>query len=246
MKKNFALLSTSIVIATVAALGVTQSSDAQSLHSKYSRQNSQVISQAGTSEIVPAPGAPAGTPASITPNSGAQGGAITPATKPGSIPAQYGIVRSVAGDTVSVRMLDGTTKQMSVASSVSPSLSTLQRGAIVGFDTDPSGAVTKLESAEVDKTVSGTIASIKEDQVTVTSSTGESITTPISSATIARMGLVPGKELIVTTYKGTWASKICCPQTPAPISNVFPEPAPQPPVGAPFVQPAPKPVQGLW
>ncbi len=240
MKKNLALISTSIVIAAVAALGTAQSSDAQSLRSKYSRQTVQLISQAGTTEVVPAPAtAPSASP------SGAQGGAITPASKPGSIPAQYGIVRSVSGDSVSVRMLDGTTKQMSVASSVSPSLGTLQRGAIVGFDTDPSGAVTKLESAEVDKTVSGTVSSINEDQVTVTSATGESITTPVSTATIARMGLVPGKELIVTTYKGTWASKLCCPQTAAPVSTV-PEPAPQPPVGAPFVQPAPKPVQGLW
>jgi hypothetical protein len=241
MKKNLALISTSIVIAAVAALGTAQSSDAQSLRSKYSRQTLQLISQAGTTEVVPAP---ATAPAPSSP-SDAQGGAITPASKPGSIPAQYGIVRSVSGDTVSVRMLDGTTKQMSVASTVSPSLSTLQRGAIVGFDTDPSGAVTKLETAEVDKTVSGTVSSINEDQVTVTSSTGESITTPVSTATIARMGLVPGKELIVTTYKGTWASKICCPQTAPPVSNV-PEPAPQPPVGAPYVPPAPKPVQGLW
>jgi hypothetical protein len=246
MKKNLAIISASFAIAAVAALGMAQSSSAQDLRSKYSRRGTQLFSQADTVQPIPAPGSaqPApGTGGAVAPDS--KGTSISPSSKPGSLPSQYGIVRSVAGDTLSVRMLDGTTKQVPVASGITPSLGGLQRGAIVGFDTDPSGAITKLEPAEIDKKVAGTVSSINGDQVTVLSSTGESITTPVSTATISRMGLAPGKELIVTTYKGTWASKLCCPETPpAPVSNVVPQP--EPPVGAPFVPPAPKPVQGLW
>jgi hypothetical protein len=262
MKKKLAVIGASLAIASVTALGVAQSSSAQDLRSTQSRSN--LFAQADSTQTVPAPGAvdpntpvpsapapntsgPNNAPASkAAPASDAKGAAIGPNSKAGNVPSQYGIVRSVSGDNVSVRMLDGSTKQVAVTGDQASSLSTLQPGSILGFDTDPSsGAVTKLQSAEVDKKVSGTVSSIDGDRVTVLSSTGESLTTPVSSATISRMGLVPGKELIVTTYKGTWATKLCCPQTPAPVSNVVPEPAPQP-AGAPFVAPAPKPVQGLW
>jgi hypothetical protein len=250
MKKKLAVVGASLAIASVAVLGIAQSSSAQDLRSKQSRSN--LFAQADSTQTVPPPSAPApntsgpnNAPASKAPASDAKGAAIGPNSKAGNVPSQYGIVRSVSGDNVSVRMLDGSTKQVAVTGDQASSLSTLQPGSILGFDTDPSGAVTKLQSAEVDKKVAGTVSSIDGDRVTVLSSTGESLTTPVSSATISRMGLVPGKELIVTTYKGTWATKICCPQTPAPVSNVVPEPAPQP-AGAPFVAPAPKPVQGLW
>lgn len=247
MKKELTIIGASLTIAAVAALSMAQSSSAQDLRSKYSRQTVQILSQADSTRVNPAPGSlDPNTPVSNPGASGAQGAAITPGSKAGNLPAQYGIVRSVSGDTLSVRMLDGTIKQVPATGNLSSSLGTLQRGSVVGFDTDANGNMTTLQAAEVDKSVSGTVSSINGDQVTVLSSSGESLTTPMSSATIARMGLVPGKELIVTTYKGTWATKVCCPETPAPVSNIVPEPAPQPPVGAPFTPPPPKPVQGLW
>jgi molybdopterin-binding protein len=227
MKRNLAIFSASLAIAAAASLGVTNSSNAQDLRSSFSRQTLPSAAQEDT----------------------AQGGAetpISPDAKAGNLPGQYGIVRSVSSDAIEVRMLDGTTKQMPVTGEMMNYASGLQRGSVVGFDTDPaSGNLTKLEAAQVDRTVSGTVSSIEGDQVTVQSSSGESITTPLSSATVARMGLAPGKELIVTTYKDTWATKVCCPETPAPVNTVVPTPAPQP-AGAPFVPPPPKPVPGLW
>jgi hypothetical protein len=230
MKRTLAVVSASLAIASVAVLGVVQSSNAQDLRSTFSRQT---------------------LPANAQNDAAATGGkdkdaSLTPDAKAGNLPAQYGIVRSVSDKGVEVRMLDGTTKVMSVTGEMMSYASGLQPGSVVGFDADPaSGNLTRLESAEVDRTVSGTISSIEGDQVTVQSSTGESIVTPLSSATISRMGLTSGKELIVTTYKGTWATKVCCPATPAPVSNVVPTPTPEP-VGAPFLPPPPKPVPGLW
>jgi hypothetical protein len=228
MKRNLAIVSASLAIASAAVLGMTTSSNAQDLRSNFSRQT---------------------LPANAQNNDAAPGGkdsSISPDAKASNLPAQYGIVRSMTGDSLEVRMLDGTVKQMPMTAEMVSSASSLQKGSVVGFDTDPaSGGLTKLEAAQVDRTVSGTVSSIEGDQVTVQSSTGESITTPLSSATIARMGLTTGKELIVTTYQGTWATKVCCPATPAPVSNIVPAPAPDP-VGAPFVPPPAKPVQGLW
>jgi hypothetical protein len=235
MKRNLAIVSASLAIASATILGMSESSKAQDLRSNFSRQT--LPSNAAQKET-----APSGKDTSISPDAKT----ISPDAKAGNLPGQYGIVRSVSSDAIEVRMLDGTTKQMPVTGDMMSYASGLQKGSVVGFDTDPaSGNLTKLEAAEVDRTISGTVSAIEGDQVTVQSSTGESITTPLSSATIARMGLTNGKELIVTTYKGTWATKACCPTTPAPVSNVVPEPAPQP-AGAPFVPPAPKPVQGLW
>jgi hypothetical protein len=228
MKRNLAIVSASLAIAAAAVLGMTTSSKAQDLRSTFSRQTLPANAQKDA--------APGGKDSSISPDAKATS----------NLPAQYGIVRSMTGDSLEVRMLDGTVKQMPMTPEMVSSASSLQKGSVVGFDTDPaSGGLTKLESAQVDRTVSGTVSSIEGDQVTVQSSTGESITTPLSSATIARMGLTTGKELIVTTYQGTWATKVCCPATPAPVSNVVPTPAPEP-VGAPFVPPPAKPVQGLW
>jgi hypothetical protein len=228
MKRNLAIVSASLAIAAAAVLGMTTSSKAQDLRSTFSRQTLPANAQKDA--------APGGKDDAISPDAKATS----------NLPAQYGIVRSMTGDSLEVRMLDGTVKQMPMTPEMVSSASSLQKGSVVGFDTDPaSGSLTKLESAQVDRTVSGTVSSIEGDQVTVQSSTGESITTPLSSATIARMGLTTGKELIVTTYQGTWATKVCCPATPAPVSNVVPTPAPEP-VGAPFVPPPAKPVQGLW
>jgi hypothetical protein len=234
MKRNLAIVSASIAIASATILGMSKSSNAQDLRSNFSRQTLP-------SNTAQKDAAPSGN-TSISPDAKT----ISPDAKAGNLPGNYGIVRSVSSDAIEVRMLDGTTKQIPVTGDMMSYANGLQKGSVVGYDTDPaSGNLKKLEAAEVDRTVSGTVSAIEGDQVTVKSSAGESITTPLSSATIARMGLAPGKELIVTTYKGTWATKACCPTSPAPVSNVVPEPAPQP-VGAPLAQPAPKPVQGLW
>jgi hypothetical protein len=225
----------SLVVASIL-VGLAQSSNAQVAQSRFSRQSpQQVLSQADTS-ITPAGSAAPDT--SITPNSG---GAATAA----KLPTNYGMVRSSSSGVLEVRTLDGTTKQLTVPANLTTAASGLQRGALVGYDTDASGALTRLEPATVEREFTGKVSAINGDQVTLTSATGETFVTPVETATIARMGLVPGKELKVTTHVGTWATKICCVETPAPVSTipVVPEPTPIQGGGTPV---PPAPIRGLW
>jgi hypothetical protein len=226
----------SLVVASVS-IGLAQSSNAQVAQSRFSRQSpQQFLSQSDTSIT---PGGSAAPDTSITPNSG--GAATAP-----KLPTNYGMVRSSSNGVLEVRTLDGTTKQLTVPGNLTTAASGLQRGTLVGYDTDASGALTRLEPATVEREFTGKVSAINGDQVTLTSATGETFTTPVETATIARMGLVPGKELKVTTHVGTWATKLCCTETPAPVSTipVVPEPTPIPRGGGTPVPPAP--IRGLW
>lgn len=223
MNKILTLVALPLTFSTVVAFGTIQSSNAQETQSKFSRQTPQSILGQTPND------------ATITPST------TTAAAK---LPANYGIVRSASGGTLDVRMLDGTSKQITVPESLMTSAGGLQRGSLVGFDTDASGNVTTLQPPEVDKTIDGTVSAIDGDQVTVVSSTGESMTTSIETATIARMGLVPGKGLTVTTYKNSWVTKVCCKETPAPVA---PPPVVPTPGGAGDLPPAKTfPGTGLW
>jgi hypothetical protein len=239
MKRFLTVVGLPSLVVASALIGLAQSSNAQVAQSRFSRQSSQHLlaqSQPDTS-ITPAGSVAPDT--SITPNSG---GAAS-ATK---LPTNYGMVRSSSNGMLEVRTLDGTTKQLTVPSNLTTAASGLQRGTLVGYDTDASGALTRLEPAAVEREFTGKVSSINGDQVTLTSATGETFTTPVETATIARMGLVPGKELKVTTHVGTWATKICCTETPAPVTTipVVPEPTPIPRGGGTPVPPAP--IRGLW
>ncbi|MGB8698462.1 MAG: hypothetical protein WCD18_03510 [Thermosynechococcaceae cyanobacterium] len=220
------VISLPLAVGILAVLSSGQSAYSQDVKSKYSRQAPQDLL---------APDAP---------DSDLQASA-----KPGKTPSQFGIVRSVSGGTLVVRTLEGTTKQLTVPESLAASVSGLQRGSLVGFETDAAGSLTQLQPPETDRTFEGTISTIQGTQVTLTSATGESLTTPIAPATISRMGLAVGKPLKVTQYKGNiWASKLCVPETAAPVVPVTVEPAPTPviPSGGGFTPPPVRPVPALW
>ncbi|WP_404785320.1 hypothetical protein [Altericista sp. CCNU0014] len=246
MKRILTVVGIPSLVAAVVLIGAAQSSSAKEVQSKFSRQTPQSIlaqEQPGSSTPPDSSITPAG---STTPDS-----SITPASGGGSaaakkLPANYGMVRSTGNGVLEVRTLDGTSKQLTIPPELSASTSGLQRGSLVGYDTDASGNVTRLEPAEVEREFKGTVSAINGDQVTLQSPSGETMTTPVETATIARMGLTPGKELTVSTYKGTWATKICCTETPAPVNNipVVPEPTPVPQGGGTPV--APTPVRGMW
>jgi hypothetical protein len=181
MKRFLTVLGLPALVVTSALIGLAQSGNAQVAQSRFSRQSpQQVLAQSDTS-ITPAGSAAPDT--SITPNSG---GAATAA----KLPTNYGMVRSSSNGVLEVRTLDGTTKQLTVPSNLTTAASGLQRGALVGYDTDASGALTRLEPAAVEREFSGKVSAINGDQVTLTSATGETFVTPVETATIARMGLV--------------------------------------------------------
>jgi hypothetical protein len=232
MKRFLTVVGLPSLVVAVTLVGAAQSSSAQEIQSKFSRSTPQSILAQSQPD------------ASITPAGSTTSPGSTPA-KP-KLPANYGLVRSMANGMVEVRSLDGTAKQLPIPSTLAASASGLQPGSLVGFDTDASGGLTRIEPATVAREVQGTISAINGDQVTLLTSSGETFTTSVDTATIARLGLVPNKELKVTTYDGTWATKICCTETPAPVSTIpiVPAPTPMPQGGGMPV--APQPIRGLW
>ncbi len=221
----------SLVVAAILA-GAAQPGNAQAVQSKFSRSTQQsILAQSQPDASI--------TPAGSTTSSGST------SAKP-KLPANYGLVRSMANGMVEVRSLDGTSKQLTVPSTLTSSASGLQPGSLVGFDTDAAGGLARIEPATVEREVQGTISSINGDQVTLLTSSGETFTTAIDTATIARLGLVPSKALKVTTYAGTWATKICCTETPAPVSTIPIVPAPRPMPQGGGMPLAPVPVRGMW
>jgi hypothetical protein len=227
MKHALSVLGLPIVIAVMASFGVATSSSAQNISPKYSRSPVQsVLAQSD-------PAGSTGGGSTITPSDKGKGS---------NLPGEYGVVRNVSGNTVEVRTLDGTSKTLTVADA--GSLASVKRGDIIGYDVDKSGAVTRLEPPAVEKAFEGTVSAIDEDQVTVTSATGETLTTTIRPSTMARLGLTTGKQVTVTTYQGTWATKVCCVEPPAP-PPVEETPVQPPPQGGVEVPP-PEPVKGLW
>jgi hypothetical protein len=250
MKKKSVMMGLPLLTVTVVTFGMVQTSNAKELASKFSNSAPRSIVAQGTPVPQGDPSIPQntpipqGTPPAPVPQGGAaptpQGASITPNTPAGSgLPTNYGLVRSASDGVLEVRLLDGTSKQLTVPSNLAGSASGLQQGSLIGFDQDASGNLTRLEPAEVDRTVEGTISSIDEDMVTVQSSSGETMTTSVDTATIARLNLTPGKGVKVTSHKGTWATTVCCvEEPPAPVT-------PQPPSGGGTVQP-PTPTRALW
>ena len=169
----------------------------------------------------------------ITPTSSQE----VPATS--QLPSRYGLVRSYNGNALEIRGLDGIFRSYTVSSKNVASMR-LTRGDLVAFDTDESGKITRLQPPEVESVFEGTISAIEGELVTVTSSSGQTLTTPVPPATIARLGLIPGKDLMVIQYQGTWATKICCPLAAA----ADPPTVPNPPVGG--FDPQPEPIPALW
>ncbi|MGB8698463.1 MAG: hypothetical protein WCD18_03515 [Thermosynechococcaceae cyanobacterium] len=221
MKNFLTVVALPLTVATVTTLGNIQWASAQKIQSKFSRPIPQSLL------------------AQSTPDS-----SITPTSQVGSLPADYGLVRSVSSGVLEVRTLDGGSKQLTIPESLAGSASGLRPGDLVGYETDATGTLTKLEPPKVERTFEGTISSIDGDEITVRSGSGDTMTTTMETAAIARKGFVPGKQVSITTYEGTWATKVCCVETPVTVVPTPPTPTPRFTGGGTPLPP--KPVPGLW
>lgn len=154
-------------------------------------------------------------------------------------PAQRvaGIVQSFKGETLVLRLADGTCQTFTVTSEVLGNRP-LRKGNLVVVNTDTSqGIITQLETPATEETIDGVVTAIVEDQVTLQLPSGETEGTTIAPETIARLGLKPGVPIRVTTYEGIPVTRVCLgerPRPPAPV--IAPPPAPEPP----------PPVRALW
>lgn len=166
--------------------------------------------------------------------------------EPQSLPGNYGLVRSYNGQNLEVRLLDGTEKSYTVPEGSSADL---KQGDLVGFDVDDAGTVSKIQPPEVSEVIRGKVTDIDMESQTVTlmpEGADAPVDTRISQSTISRLGLEPGKEVMVTKFQGTWASKVCLPKAAAPVAA--------PPVEEPIVptggieEPIPEaePIPALW
>jgi molybdopterin-binding protein len=157
----------------------------------------------------------------------------TPAT-----PEIVGLVKSYQGNSLQVRLSDGTNQTYQIDPTVTGS-SEIRQGSFVSLDMDEQGKVKTLEMAEVDKVYDGTINNITDDQVTLDLEDGSTYTATISPATVTRMGLESGSPLKVTTYKGTTATRVCLGQKATPIAAPPPVSEPPEPVGGGELEPTP-------
>lgn len=153
--------------------------------------------------------------------------------EPESLPGNYGLVRSYNGQNLDIRLLDGTEKSYTISPGISV---TPKQGDLVIFDVDDAGMVSELQPPAVDEVIRGTVTEIDMESQTVTllaEGADASVDTRISQRTISKLGLEPGKEIMVTKYANTWASKVCLPK------------AAVPPVASPPVQDPPVPTGGI-
>ncbi|NJK41675.1 MAG: hypothetical protein HC934_10575 [Acaryochloridaceae cyanobacterium SU_2_1] len=132
-----------------------------------------------------------------------------PAVEPHEIMAHYGLVQSLKGDQLSVRLLDGTARTYTVATT-NHSM-TFRRGSLIGFDTTGNNYITNIAPPRVRRIFEGTVIVVEEDKLGLVSATGEQLVTSLSPEKIAYMKLVPGSPLRVTQYENTWATKVCSP-----------------------------------
>ncbi|MGR3275385.1 hypothetical protein ACSYAD_09760 [Acaryochloris marina NIES-2412] len=165
---------------------------------------------------------------------------------PQSLPGNYGLVRSYDGQNLEVRLLDGTQKTYSVPEGSSESLS---QGDLIGFDVDDEGMVSRVQPPAVDEVIRGTVTDVDLESETVTllpEGADAPVDTRVSQSTIARLGLEPGKEMMVTQFENTWATKVCLPRAAAPVVAP-PVQEPIVPYGGAEPDPIPsEPIPALW
>ena len=132
---------------------------------------------------------------------------ITP--KSSEILDNYGLVRSIKGNKVSVRHLNGKQKTYSLASAAEARK--IRRGGLMGFNTDRRGRITRLAPPEIQKVYQGTLIIVEGTKIGMVTPQGERFITTLSKGKIDRMGLAPGQPIQITQYRGTWATKVCRP-----------------------------------
>ncbi|WP_299485441.1 hypothetical protein [Acaryochloris sp. IP29b_bin.137] len=156
----------------------------------------------------------------------------SPAVEPAEILSQYGLVRSLKGDQLSVRLIDGTARTYKVAAN--SATQTFRRGSLVGFDVNGNDQIVRLAPPRVRRVFEGTVIVVEENKLGLVSPTGEQLVTSLSKDKINRMKIEPGRTLRVTQYEGTWATKVCLPaegDDVAALSQTLPETTSAEPVG---------------
>lgn len=148
-----------------------------------------------------------------------------------------GLVKSLSGKTLELRLADGTCRKFTVEPNVLGSLNP-RRGTLVALDANNNGLVTGLQLAEVDRTIHGTVTNVVDDQVTLRLPDNQTETTKVAPETAARLNLAPGVPLSVTSYRGTASTRIC-------VGKAVPTPPVALPLTTPVVTPQP-PVRALW
>jgi len=154
-----------------------------------------------------------------------------------------GIVNSFQGNTLDLRLANGTCKTFSVEPSTVDS-QRLRKGTLVTFDADANRRVTRIQQPEVAETINGVVTKIANDQVTLKLPNGQTRTTVVAPATAQQLKLAPGVPITATLYRGTSLTKICVRALDIPPVAAAPVPVVQPPVPPAFK--APQPVRALW
>lgn len=222
---------TSTLASHAQATDLVLENDSASLENNYSREADLL----GPFAPVTLPTNPPAAPETDT-----QKTALTtnPSVNPQEILSQYGLVRSLKGDQLSVRLMDGTSRTYKVAAN--NAALTFRRGSLVGFDVNGNDQITKVAPPRVRRVFEGTVIVVEENKLGLVSPTGERLVTSLSPDRIARMNIEPGRTLRVTQYEGTWATKVCLPadEETAALSQAFPEPTGSEPIGgANFIAP---------
>lgn len=121
----------------------------------------------------------------------------------------YGLVKGIQNDRVSVRLLNGDIRTYPLASSTVGAK--LRHGGLVGFRTNQKGEITRLSPPQVRKIYRGTLIIVEGKKIGMVTPEGDRFITTLSKNKIARMGLAPGQPIKITQYQGTWATKVCQP-----------------------------------
>ncbi|PZD72105.1 hypothetical protein C1752_04103 [Acaryochloris thomasi RCC1774] len=152
---------------------------------------------------------------SIQPAGGQLGGAPLPppinhrAFQKPELLDNYGLIKGIQNDKVSVRLLNGDIKTYLLASNTVGAK--LRRGGLVGFRTNIKGEITRLSPPQVRKVYTGTLIIVDGQKIGMVTPQGDRFITTLAKNKIARMGLAPGQPIKITQYRGTWATKVCQP-----------------------------------
>ena len=172
-----------------------------------------------------------------------------PVTSASSNQNVSGIINSYNSSTLEVKLADGTSQRYQLNPNLINS-ENIRKGAFVALLVDGNQIVQKVQPAEVEKTIEGIVREIVGYQVTLELPNGQIETTAVAPAVSARMGLAKGVPLMVTSYKGISATKICLGKTTPPAISLPPVKK-MPPVGGgepPAIKPPAikPPVRALW
>lgn len=166
-----------------------------------------------------------------------------------------GIITSSNGTSMEVKLGDGSFRNFEFNPNLlnSPNIA---KGAFVKLSVDENQIVQEVQVAEVEKTLEGTVRDVVGSQVMMELDDGTMETTTVAPAVSARMGIAKGVRLMVTSFQGIGATKLCFGKaTPPPVTVSITPPVvvPEPPTRIGGGEPEPikppkfrKPVPALW